>query len=85
MHSSLLRILTPEQLSKGAIFAINQVCQQWTDKLRGTQLSLPEAWCALPATPCADLQAHHLCNGHSRPRDELLRSSCPNSYLRCRK
>ncbi|CAK0787485.1 hypothetical protein CVIRNUC_010705 [Coccomyxa viridis] len=44
VHSSLLRILTPEQLSKGAIFAINQVCQQWTNKLRGTQLSLPEAW-----------------------------------------
>ena len=48
MHSSLLRILTPEQLSKATISAIDQYCQQWTGKLRGTQLALPEAWYALP-------------------------------------
>ena len=69
VHSSLLRVLTPEQLSKATISAISQKCQQWTSKLRGTQLSLPEAWCALPATPCADLQVHPSCHGHSQPRE----------------
>ncbi len=44
VHSSLMRILTPEQLSPATRQAIQQKCQDWTEQLRGTQLHLPEAW-----------------------------------------
>ncbi|CAL5222478.1 g4850 [Coccomyxa viridis] len=44
VHSSLMRILTPEQLSLATRQAIQQRCQDWTEHMRGTQLNLPEAW-----------------------------------------
>ena len=71
MHSSLLRILTPEQLSKSTISAINQTCQQWTTKLRGTQLKLPEAWC-VPQPPLVACR-HTICAvAIFSPENELL-------------
>ena len=44
VHSSLMRILTPEQLSPATRQAIQRKCQDWTKQLHGTQLHLPEAW-----------------------------------------
>ena len=48
VHSSLMRILTPEQLSPATRHAIQEKCREWTEQLHGTQLHLPEAWWGLP-------------------------------------
>lgn len=47
VHSSLMRILTPQQLEMATRRAIDSKCQEWTGRLRGAQLQLPEAWCVL--------------------------------------
>ena len=47
VHSSLMRILSPQQLETATRQAIDRKCQEWTDRLCGTQLQLPEAWCVL--------------------------------------
>ncbi|CAL8467549.1 g7087 [Coccomyxa elongata] len=44
IHTTLLRILSPEQLPPASIAAIQNECIQWTERLRGTRLSIKKAW-----------------------------------------
>uniref|UniRef100_A0A7R9VQP7 Uncharacterized protein n=1 Tax=Chlamydomonas euryale TaxID=1486919 RepID=A0A7R9VQP7_9CHLO len=44
IHSSLLRVLSDEQLSSDDVRKVNDVCERWTAKLRGRCVSPPLAW-----------------------------------------
>ena len=44
IHTTLLRVLTPVQLPRSVIEAIQTRCQHWTQELRGTKLCITRVW-----------------------------------------
>ncbi|KAK9817064.1 hypothetical protein WJX72_009004 [[Myrmecia] bisecta] len=44
MHVSLLRVLTPQQLSPDVIRDIQEACDTWTERLRGRTFTLDRLW-----------------------------------------
>ena len=56
IHTSLLRILTPEQLSSERREAISAHCAQLTAKLRGRRLACRRLWYIAPEETYATVQ-----------------------------
>ena len=44
IHTTLLRVLTPLQLSRSVIEAIHTRCEEWTCKLHGTRHCITKVW-----------------------------------------
>jgi hypothetical protein len=44
IHTSLLRVLTPDQLTPDTTASIAAACERWTQRLAGRRLVVPAAW-----------------------------------------